>query len=96
MLEMQSHLESVFDGLLDPSEADSNAFDFAEAIYWFASDYHGGQWSNLYETLSASEYRPGPISVGPEPDSQAALMYAELESEFAPRPVRRKVSYESR
>jgi hypothetical protein len=34
-------------------------FDIEEAIYWFSADYHGGQWSNLYSTLSTSEFRPG-------------------------------------
>lgn len=34
-------------------------FDIEAAIYWFASDYHSGQWSDLYSILSTSEYRPG-------------------------------------
>ena len=41
-------------------------FDIEEAIYWFASDYHGGQWSNLYEALCQSEYAPGPLASKPE------------------------------
>ena len=33
-------------------------FDVEAAIYWLASDYHGGQWSNLYRALCASPFRP--------------------------------------
>lgn len=40
-------------------------FDIEEAIYWFANDYHGGQWSDLYAALCASEYKPGPCTRGP-------------------------------
>ena len=41
---------------------DDLRFDFEEAIYWFASDYHSGQWSNLYAVLCASEYTPSQLS----------------------------------
>lgn len=34
-------------------------FDIEAAIYWFASDNHSGQWSELYAILSTSEYKPG-------------------------------------
>jgi len=34
-------------------------FDRAAAIYWFAHDYHSGQWSNLYSVLSTSKFKPG-------------------------------------
>jgi hypothetical protein len=46
----------------------ANEFDEIDregAIYWFAADYHSGQWSNLYEALSTSPYSPGPIERGP-------------------------------
>lgn len=38
---------------------DALAFDIEAAIYYFASDWHSGQASNLYAALSASPYRPG-------------------------------------
>jgi hypothetical protein len=41
---------------------DDLRFDFEEAIYWFASDYHGGQWSNLYAALCQSDYTPSQLS----------------------------------
>ena len=36
----------------------ADEFDAEAAIYWFANDWHGGQWSNLYSALSTSPYRP--------------------------------------
>ncbi len=38
--------------------------DLEMATYHFSSDYHSGQWSNLYSALSVSEYRPGAYSRG--------------------------------
>ena len=40
-------------------------FDFEEAIYWFANDYHSGQWSNLYSALSTSIFSPGRCANAP-------------------------------
>ena len=59
-------------------------FDAEEAIYWLASDFHGGQWSNLYSVLSTSKFRPGRCSNGPDPDSIAEEFYHHLVSEFFP------------
>ncbi len=59
-------------------------FDVQEAIHWFASHYHAGQWSNLYSALSTSQFHPGPLANGPEPETTAELLYAELEERFAP------------
>ena len=36
------------------------------AIYWFSSDYHGGQSSNLYKALCQSRYRPSCLCGGIE------------------------------
>lgn len=46
------------------SECDT--YDREAAIYWFASYWHGGQWSNLYSVLSCSEFHPCPLCNGPE------------------------------
>jgi hypothetical protein len=46
-------------------EFEDPTFAIEEAIYWFANDYHGGQASDLYAALCASEYSPGPIAQGP-------------------------------
>ncbi len=70
--EMLDHLATL------PFAAETDEFDREEAIYWFAADYHGGQWSNLYSALSTSPYSPGPLTNGPEnPD-----LYQELEAAF--------------
>ena len=47
-------------------EFENPEFDIEEAIYWFAYDFHGGQWSNLYSALSTSEFHPGPYAFQPE------------------------------
>jgi hypothetical protein len=39
---------------------DADEFDIEAAIYWYASDHHGGQASNLYSASSTSQFRPGP------------------------------------
>jgi len=65
--------------------ADENIeFDIAAAIYWFASDYHGGQNSNLYSALSTSDYRPSPMHSSIEDDESetATQMYQELINTF--------------
>lgn len=62
---------------------DVDEFDLEEAVYWFATNWHGGQWSNLYAALCASAYRPGPLCHGPEPASMAADLYEALEAEYA-------------
>ncbi len=43
-----------------------NRFDIVEAHYWFCADYHGGQWTALYERLCkiGSYYSPGPMHRG--------------------------------
>jgi len=53
-----------------------------EAIYAFASDYHGGQWSSLYEALCLSEFEPGPLWDGIEAGTEADFLYGELEELF--------------
>ena len=64
---------------------EATAFDEESAIYWFAADYHGGQWSNLYSALSTSEYRPGPCENGPE-GGIAQMLYDALVSEYTNEP----------
>lgn len=76
--EMMKFLHDQFgrygeEGFADSAEA---------AMYWFANHYHGGQWSNLYSVLSTSQFSPGPIANGPEPESMEADMYQALEAEF--------------
>jgi len=60
-----------------------DAFDREEAIYWFAANWHGGQSTNLYAALCASEFRPSPLSSGPDMATMAGHLYDALECEFA-------------
>ena len=53
-------------------------FDAAQALYWFAANYHEGQWSDLYRVLSLSPYRPGMAECAPEPDTIAEDLYVAL------------------
>ncbi len=62
-----------------PFADEQDEFDREEAIYWFASNYHGGQSSNLYSALSTSPYNPGPIARGPSD----LFLYDELRAAFA-------------
>lgn len=61
---------------------DATEDDIEVAIYWYSSDYHSGQNSNLYSSLSKSEYTPGRIENGIEKDSVAYDLYLELESKY--------------
>ena len=56
-------------------------FDREEAIYWFAYNWHSGQWSNLYSVLSTSKFRPSPLANGPE--ETAVLLIEEIEKRFS-------------
>lgn len=37
----------------------SDYFEREEALYWFANQYHSGQWSDLYSILCMCEFNPG-------------------------------------
>lgn len=78
--EMVQFLRKEFGGM--GVDEQSFEFDMEGAIYWFASHYHGGQWSNLYSALSTSQFSPGPSARGPERDSMEEDMYRALEAEF--------------
>lgn len=69
---MEHYIDDVF--------PDADRFDIEEAIYWYASDYHSGQASELYRILSTSPFNPGPMSHGPE--GMAEEIYNALVSEF--------------
>ena len=58
-------------------------FNIECAIYWFAADNHGGQGSNLYSVLSASEYKPGIMERKPPRDSLASDLYDALSEQFS-------------
>lgn len=55
-----------------------NYFDAAQALYWYASDYHSGQSSEIYSILSQLEYKPGASERGPDTE-EAKAFYRALE-----------------
>ena len=57
---------------------DFDRVDVARAIYWYAANYHEGQSSPLYEVLSRSPYRPGPMENGIGPEDSARMLYDTL------------------
>ena len=63
-------------------DATSDEFDYEEAIYWFASEYHGGQWTNLYAALCASPFRPSILARQVNRDGMAGWFYDELVRHF--------------
>jgi hypothetical protein len=66
------------------SSIDDLDFDIEAAIYWLASDYHGGQNSELYSILSTSEFKPGPTHSSVEDEGEIAKeIYDLLVHEFA-------------
>jgi hypothetical protein len=67
--------------------------DAQVAIYWFAHDHHGGQWTNLYSVLSTSIYRPSILASGIKDEIGDMLewMYDTLVDEFV-RPARGKLT----
>lgn len=62
---------------------EENPVSLEIAIYWFASDFHSGQTSNLYSVLSCSEYKPG-VSTNDinDEDDISIMFYNELVEEF--------------
>lgn len=68
-----------------------NYFDAAAALYWYAVDYHSGQWSELYALSCTLGYRPGMSerSPGPSDSDTAPEFYAALErGEWDPSELR--------
>ena len=56
--EMKEDVKNHFKGLLDVNDS-SFDFDFESALYYLATNWHSGQWSELYSILSTSGYKPG-------------------------------------
>jgi hypothetical protein len=69
------------------SSIDEAKFDMEEAIYWFATDYHGGQASNLYAALCLSAYNPGPLQSSCTNDGAYDLLQ-DLIEHFESNPAR--------
>lgn len=55
-----------------------NYFDAAQGLYWACVNWHGGQASDLYRISCQLDYRPGACESGPEDDTDAEMVYGEL------------------
>ena len=60
---------------------DVEEIDTEAAIFWFAVNWHSGQWSDLYASTCASPYRPGAREHKCRAD--ALTFYAALENRFS-------------
>ena len=85
--EMRAFLKDRWATLLPTEYGESlyetgTSFDVEEAIFWFATMYHGDRRSNLYSVLLTSEYRPSLVAREPEPETVAAEMLADLIEEY--------------
>lgn len=55
-------------------------FDAAQALHWHCVNNHAGQWSELYRIQCELKYTPGRSENGPEADSMAADIAAEMQN----------------
>ena len=55
--QMRTFLINKNKGLVNVRSPKFN-FDMEAAIYWFAADFHEGQFSDLYKIVSTSNYNP--------------------------------------
>jgi hypothetical protein len=60
---------------------DFDPMDVAQAIWWFAADWHGDQWGSLFSAMSQCGYEPGPLELGPS-HGGAIEAYSILEEVF--------------
>src|SRR6185312_3252520 len=57
-----------------------NYFGAAKGLYWYCSDWHGGQDSELYSIMSARlDYHPAMSERGPDAEDESGDFYAELQ-----------------
>lgn len=71
--EMLNAISKEYGGQVEPMDVEC-------AIYWFATNYHGGQSTNLYSVLSTSQYKPGMAENGVPEGTDAADVFSFLEN----------------
>lgn len=57
-----------------------SCFEAAQGLYWHCVDYHEGGGSERYRISCELRYKPGALECGPETDSSAEMIYADLAS----------------
>jgi hypothetical protein len=75
--------ELLEEGLAIAGHIGAGEHHVVEAAWWFASNFHSGQDSNLYRALTALDYRPGATRSGPEKGDLVEDIYDGLCQEFA-------------
>ena len=62
---------------------EDNYFDYAQAVYWFCVDYHGGQNSTLYSLQCKLGYKPSMNERAPDTEFSQEIYKAleKVESE---------------
>ena len=90
--EMRTFLKKEFGGLVDKESLEN---DGTAAMHWFANDYHGGQWTELYKVFSLG-FKPGPSHNSVKDEGEVASdMYDALKKEYAGKSIPEKYSGES-
>ena len=72
-------MREAIDQYLDDEFPEADQWDREEAIYWYATEWHGGQRHPLYAVLCASPFNPGPLSRGPESEMAEIILAALVE-----------------
>ncbi len=75
--QMQFHSLAQALIVLESLEGDER-FDLAEGIYWYCSEYHGGQGSEEYAALSSLGFEPGPLATAEAMSDGALETYTRL------------------
>jgi len=76
--------EELLETLTDFGWKNFDPMEAAEAFYWFAHDWHGGQHTNLYTVLCTSPFTPGRLQTWPEEGSDALVMLNDLQNKYFP------------
>ena len=74
--------ELLEEGLAIAGHIGAGEHHVVEAAWWFASNFHSGQDSNLYRALTALDYRPGATRSGPRKGTLVEAIYDGLCQEF--------------
>ena len=75
--------ELLEEGIAIAGHIGAGEHNVVEAAWWFASNFHSGQGSNLYRALTALDYRPGATRSGPRKGTLVEAIYDGLCQEFA-------------
>ena len=69
---------AIMRGLYDSHDRDSWRFSRDSAIHWYASEWHNGQWSDLYKVIGQIGYNPSILSKNARDDLEEDYLAWEL------------------